>query len=540
MISLHALPSALTRSQIVAATNQDEHLMNVRKWLSGSPIHLGPYETVKLDLSQTSDGLVLRGNRICIPASLEDMIIMLAHLGHQGIVRTKQLIRNHVWFPGIDSAVESAVQKCRECQVNTDKVQLQPLQMSPMPCGPWAELSIDFYGPLKNGKYLLVLVDDYSRYPIVKLINSTGASSVIPLLTDIFSTFGVPDTMRSDNGPPFNGMPFKQFAKDQGFRHRRITPLWPRANGIAERFMRNLGKLVKNSSSSGSKLESELVSFLRNYRATPHASTKTTPHQLLFKTKSSTSKLPVLRQKQVTFESSSALFNDAKAKEKMKQYSDNKHKATHSSLRVGDKVYLKLPQTLGKASSVYDPEPYAITSIKGTQAIVVRNNQQLRRNLALLKKAAPVSTPTNATSTTPSRHKSADQRLRTSIRPALESNATAVPVETPRSAEEEVLVEQIIEATTEEIVAEQLEKMIETAADTVAQMSAAEEADDSFEQDREVSSSPSEARELFMDAESDGEVYEQDAYPTLMLTPGNRPKRIRKQPEWFSKSAYSA
>ena len=103
-----------------------------------------------------------------------------------------------------------------------------------------------------------------------------------------------------------------------------------------------------------------------------------------------------------------------------------------------------------------------------------------------------------------------------------------------------MLVEQIIEATTEEIVAEQLEEMIETAADTVAQMSAAEEADDSFEQDREVSSSPSEARELFMDAESDGEVYEQDACPTLMLTPGNRPKRIRKQPEWFSKSAYSA
>jgi hypothetical protein len=106
------------------------------------------------------------------------------------------------------------------------------------------------------------------------------------------------------------------------------------------------------------------------------------PILLLFKTESSTSKLPVLRPKQVTFESSSALINDAKAKEKMRKYNDDKHKATHSSLRVGDKVYLKLPQTLGKTSSIYDPEPFAISSIMGTQAILVRNNQQLRRNRA--------------------------------------------------------------------------------------------------------------------------------------------------------------
>ena len=59
------------------------------------------------------DGLVLRGNRICIPKSLQNQIVTLAHQGHQGIVRTKQLVRNYVWFPGIVSAVETAVSDCR-------------------------------------------------------------------------------------------------------------------------------------------------------------------------------------------------------------------------------------------------------------------------------------------------------------------------------------------------------------------------------------------------------------------------------------------
>ncbi len=47
----------------------------------------------------------------------------------QGIVRTKRLLREHVWFPGIYSRVEEAVANCRNCQVSTDQFQLQPLQM---------------------------------------------------------------------------------------------------------------------------------------------------------------------------------------------------------------------------------------------------------------------------------------------------------------------------------------------------------------------------------------------------------------------------
>ena len=69
--------------------------------------------------------------------------------------------------------------------------------MSPLPNGPWSELSDDFFGPLAYGKHLLVLVDDYSRYPVVRIINSTAARCFIPLLNDIFSMFGIPSKIRS-------------------------------------------------------------------------------------------------------------------------------------------------------------------------------------------------------------------------------------------------------------------------------------------------------------------------------------------------------
>jgi hypothetical protein len=46
-------------------------------------------------------------------------------------------------------------------------------------------LRCDFYGPLKNGKYLFVLIDDHSRYPIAKFVSSTASKQVIDTRRDI-------------------------------------------------------------------------------------------------------------------------------------------------------------------------------------------------------------------------------------------------------------------------------------------------------------------------------------------------------------------
>ena len=76
--------------------------------------------------------------------------------------------------------------------------------------------------------------------------------------------------LKSDNGPPFNGQDFAKFADVLGFKHRKVTPLWPRANGEVERFVKTMKKCVKAAKSEGKNWRKEMQEFLRNYRTTPH------------------------------------------------------------------------------------------------------------------------------------------------------------------------------------------------------------------------------------------------------------------------------
>ena len=70
---------------------------------------------------------------------------------------------------------------------------------------PWSTLMIDFYGPLPSGEYLLVLIHRYSRFPEVEIVKSTKASVIILKLDRIFSVHGIPEIIKPDNGPPFQG-----------------------------------------------------------------------------------------------------------------------------------------------------------------------------------------------------------------------------------------------------------------------------------------------------------------------------------------------
>ena len=47
--------------------------------------------------------------------------------------------------------------------------------MSPLPNGAWEQLSTDFHGPLPSGDYLMVIIDEFSRFPIVKILKSINA-----------------------------------------------------------------------------------------------------------------------------------------------------------------------------------------------------------------------------------------------------------------------------------------------------------------------------------------------------------------------------
>ena len=141
--------ASLKLSEVISFTDTDIELTDLIKHIRLNtqarclPKHLQDYKHLYDELNTTEDGVLLRGQRIVIPEALR--VVRSAHVGHQGIVKTKTLIRSRVWYPGIDKQVEDKVQKCRECQANEDQKSFEPMCSSDMPAGPWQKVSGDFF-----------------------------------------------------------------------------------------------------------------------------------------------------------------------------------------------------------------------------------------------------------------------------------------------------------------------------------------------------------------------------------------------------------
>ena len=231
----------------------------------------------------TREGLLLRDRRIVLPHSLHKVAVEIAHEGHLGIVKTKALLRSKVWFAGLNQLVENKVGGYMICQCCTSNKGLKnPVSMARMSDKVWDEISIDFFGPLPSGEYCLVLTDDSSRYKAVKIVRSTGTDSTVGRLDEVHTVLGIPSVIRADNGPPFNGRAFRKYCDSLGIKHRKITPLWPRANGKCERFMQQLSKVVTGSHIAKKNWREELNVFLRSYNCSPHSVTGVAPVELMF------------------------------------------------------------------------------------------------------------------------------------------------------------------------------------------------------------------------------------------------------------------
>ena len=148
---------------------------------------------------------------------------------------------------------DTAIDQCYECQVATkeNRDREEPIKVTNIPSRPWDTVSIDHGGPYPDGHYNLVLIDKRTRYLVVESVPSTNFQTNKERLKHIFATYGTPRRIESDNGPPFNSEEFKEFAKQEGFHHRKVKPLHPRANGEVERFMQTLNKTEQIASLQG-------------------------------------------------------------------------------------------------------------------------------------------------------------------------------------------------------------------------------------------------------------------------------------------------
>ncbi|XP_043209502.1 uncharacterized protein K02A2.6-like isoform X1 [Amphibalanus amphitrite] len=100
------------------------------------------------------------------------------------------------------------------------------------------------------------------------------------LLRSLCTSFGLPDTVVTDNGPAFVGREFQQFVKRNGIRHVTTAPHHPASNGLAERYVREVKCALKKSVDVS--LHLRVANWLMKQHTTASSTTGVSPAYLMF------------------------------------------------------------------------------------------------------------------------------------------------------------------------------------------------------------------------------------------------------------------
>ena len=167
------------------------------------------------------------------------------HEGHLGIEKCKARARETMFWPDINSEITEMVQRCGACIATRVYQQKEPLISHEIPAKQWQKVGTDLFH-FKNNDYP-VIVDYFSNFPEIALLKSTTSSSIITHMKSIFARHGIPETVISDNGPQFASKEFAEFASTWEFCHITSSPRYPKANGMAERTVQTIKKLLEKS-----------------------------------------------------------------------------------------------------------------------------------------------------------------------------------------------------------------------------------------------------------------------------------------------------
>ena len=70
---------------------------------------------------------------------------------------------------------------------------------------------------------------------------------MIDAVKAVFSRHGIPESVRSGNGPQFSSHEFAKFAASYGFKHTTSSPYFPQSNGLAERTVQTVKNILKGN-----------------------------------------------------------------------------------------------------------------------------------------------------------------------------------------------------------------------------------------------------------------------------------------------------
>ena len=197
-------------------TNSDTTLQEPGKYVhkgwpreqKDCPEILQQYWTYKECISM-ENGLLFKDNRLIVPEVERNFILDLLHYAHYGIKHTQDRGRESVFWAGITKDIENKVKDCVICQQNSTSQTKEIMHLHDTPKGPWMKLGVNLFE--YNKKQYLLVVDYFSKFPIIRKLHSLSTGSIISELKGIFSENSIPETLISDGGPQFRSE-FKEFA----------------------------------------------------------------------------------------------------------------------------------------------------------------------------------------------------------------------------------------------------------------------------------------------------------------------------------------
>ncbi|XP_030767695.1 uncharacterized protein K02A2.6-like [Sitophilus oryzae] len=251
--TIHQTQQLPVRAEAIAReTRKDLHLgKNVEILEDGQDLVYHNFKAPEVKYTLAANCLMFE-HRVVIPPSLRDTVLNDLHVAHLGIVKMKGLARSFVFWPGIDADIETLAKSCTACATQAHDPSKFRDHHWKYSKAPWERIHIDYAGPVAN-TMLLIVVDAYSKWVEVKPTTLTTATSTIAIMDNLFTAYGTPITVVSDNGRQFIAEEFKTFLKNSGVKYHKLSAPYKTSN---------------------------LNQFLRQYRKAPHSTTGQSPAQL--------------------------------------------------------------------------------------------------------------------------------------------------------------------------------------------------------------------------------------------------------------------
>ena len=151
----------------------------------------------------------------------------LIHQGHLGIKNCKKRARQSLLWPLRNNEIEDMI-------IN-----------HPIPNQAWTKIAADPF--CLYGHCYLLIIDFYSKFIVIETLKNLQSSTVINKCQKIFSQFGTPKELVTDNGPEFFSHYFKLFWRTWAFEHRTISPHFHQLNGLVELSIQTIKRTLKKA-----------------------------------------------------------------------------------------------------------------------------------------------------------------------------------------------------------------------------------------------------------------------------------------------------